>query len=86
VFYWNRPEKSSSAEVDYLAVLEGTVHPIEVKSGASGSLKSLHLFLATYSNCGKAMVFSTRPYADLSEQKITFMPLYCAYSATKAKK
>ncbi|MFA6013184.1 MAG: AAA family ATPase [Desulfobacteraceae bacterium] len=85
VFYWNRPEKSSSAEVDYLAVLEGNVHPIEVKSGASGSLKSLHLFLATYPNGGKAMVFSTRPYADLPEQKITFMPLYCAYSATKAK-
>lgn len=85
VFYWNRPEKSSSAEVDYLAVLEGTIHPIEVKSGASGSLKSLHLFLATYPNGGKAMVFSTRPYADLPEQKITFMPLYCAYSATKAK-
>lgn len=85
VFYWNRPEKSSSAEVDYLAVLEGTIHPIEVKSGATGSLKSLHLFLATYPNGGKAMVFSTRPYADLPEQKITFMPLYCAYSATKAK-
>ncbi len=85
LYYWSRPAKSSSAEVDYLAVLEGTVHPVEVKSGVSGSLKSLHLFLSTYPNCGKAMVFSTRPYADLPEQKITFMPLYWAYSATKKK-
>jgi len=82
LYYWDRQAKSSSAEVDYLAVLEGAIHPIEVKSSGTGSLKSLHLFLATYPNCGRAMVFSTRPYASLPEQKITFMPLYCAYSAT----
>jgi uncharacterized protein len=85
LYYWSRPAKSSSAEVDYLAVLESTVHPVEVKSGVSGSLKSLHLFLSTYPNCGKAMVFSTRPYTDLPEQKITFMPLYWVYSVTKKK-
>ena len=82
LYYWDRQAKSSSAEVDYLAVLNGKIHPVEVKSGATGSLKSLHLFMAAYPDCGKAMVFSDRPYADLPEQRITFMPLYSAYAAT----
>src|SRR3972149_3195564 len=82
LYYWNRQAKSSSAEVDYLAVLNGRIYPVEVKSGAVGSLKSLHLFMAAYPECGKALVFSDRPFADLPEQKITFLPLYCAYTAT----
>ncbi len=28
------------------------------------------------------IVFSTRPYAELPETKITFIPLYFAFSAT----
>ena len=83
LYYWNRQAKSSSAEVDYLAVIEGKIHPVEVKSGAAGSLRSLHLFLASYPECGKALVFSDRPYSDLPEQKITFLPLYSAFAATK---
>lgn len=82
LYYWDRQAKSSSAEVDYLAVIKGKIHPVEVKSGASGSLRSLHMFLDTYNNCGKGLVFSARPYADLPEKNITFVPLYFAYSAT----
>jgi predicted AAA+ superfamily ATPase len=82
LYYWDRQAKSSSAEVDYLAVMNGKIHPVEVKSGAAGSLRSLHLFTAAYPDCGKAMVFSDRPYADLPEQRITFMPLYSAFAAT----
>jgi predicted AAA+ superfamily ATPase len=85
LYYWDRQAKSSSAEVDYLAVLNGKIHPVEVKSGASGSLRSLHLFLASYPECGKALVFSDRPYADLPEQKITFLPLYSAFAATTSE-
>ena len=85
LYYWEREAKNSSAEVDYLAVLNGKIHPVEVKSGATGSLRSLHLFLATYPECGKALVFSDRPYADLPEQKITFLPLYSAFAATKGE-
>lgn len=82
LYYWDRQAKSSSAEIDYLAVLNGRIHPVEVKSGATGSLRSLHLFLATYPECGSALVFSDRPYADLPEQRITFVPLYSAFAAT----
>jgi predicted AAA+ superfamily ATPase len=85
LYYWNRQAKSSTAEVDYLALLEGKVHPVEVKSGASGSLRSLHLFLESYPECGRALVFSDRPYAELPEQNITFLPLYCAFAATRRR-
>ncbi len=51
-YYWKRQAKSSAAEVDYLAVLNGKIHPVEVKSGPTGSLRSLHLFLASYPECG----------------------------------
>ena len=85
LYYWDRQAKSSSAEVDYLAVLNGRIHPVEVKSGATGSLRSLHLFLASYPECGKALVFSDRLYADLPEQKITFLPLYSAFAATRCE-
>jgi hypothetical protein len=82
LYYWDRQAKSSSAEVDYLAVMKGKIHPVEVKSSAAGSLKSMHLFTAAYPDCGQAIVFSDRPYADLPEQRITFMPLYSAFAAT----
>jgi len=46
LYYWNREKKSSSAELDYLISVDDRVIPVEVKSGSTGSLKSLHLFLA----------------------------------------
>jgi predicted AAA+ superfamily ATPase len=82
LYYWNRQAKSSAAEIDYTAVINGRIHPVEVKSGASGSLKSLHMFMDTYKNTGKGIVFSVRPYADLPDKNITFVPLYFAFSAT----
>ena len=43
--FWVREKKESTAEVDYLFPYNGLIIPIEVKSGASGSLKSLHSFM-----------------------------------------
>lgn len=45
LYYWNREERGSSAEIDYLIEHNGIIIPIEVKSGSTGSLKSLHLFM-----------------------------------------
>ncbi len=45
LFYWARESASSNAEVDYLGACGGQVYPIEVKSGATGRLKSMHQFL-----------------------------------------
>lgn len=82
LYYWSRRAKSSSAEVDYVAVIDGRIHPVEVKSGSSGRLKSLHLFLQTYQNSPGGIVFSTRLYEELSTQRVKFIPIYFALSAT----
>lgn len=76
LFYWARNSKSSSAEVDYLTISHSEIFPIEVKSGPSGKLKSLHLMLKQYSNCPKGFVMYSGKYKELPEQKLVFLPLY----------
>jgi hypothetical protein len=78
LFFWARQARNSTAEVDFLAVKNGEIYPVEVKSGASGSLRSLHLCLQTFPNCPAGLVLSTRQYNELPEQKLTFLPLYAA--------
>jgi len=78
LYYWSREERSSSAEVDYLVVQKGSIYPVEVKSGAGGSMKSLHLMLKKYSNCPQGLVLYSGIYKELPEQKLVFMPLYSA--------
>jgi len=78
LFYWSRESRGSSAEVDYLVVHKGNIYPVEVKSGSGGSLKSLHLMLKKYKNCPQGFVLYSGTYKELPEQKLTFMPLYCA--------
>ena len=80
LFYWARNARGSSAEVDYLAIRDGRIVPVEVKSGASGSLRSLHLMLATYPHCADGVVLYSGPYSRLPAQRLTFMPLYYAGS------
>jgi len=43
--YWLREGRSSNAELDFVIALDGKIIPIEVKAGATGSLKSLHQFM-----------------------------------------
>ncbi len=43
--FWVREKNSSTAEVDYIYQYENKLIPIEVKSGATGKLKSLHVFM-----------------------------------------
>lgn len=76
LFYWARDARSSNAEVDYLAVKEGLIYPVEVKSGAGGSLKSLRLMLEAYPNCPCGLVLYDGTYSNRPEQKLRFLPLY----------
>jgi len=43
--YWLREGKANNAEVDFVIALNGQIVPIEIKSGSSGTLKSLHQFM-----------------------------------------
>lgn len=86
LYYWSRQAKSSTAEVDFLIEKQNEIIPIEVKSGASGSLKSMHLLLKTYENLQKGYVFSEAKFGNLMDQKLVFIPLYYAFSIAQNNK
>lgn len=48
LFYWHREEKQSNAEIDFLFLKNRKIIPVEVKSGHSGRMKSLQLFLQSH--------------------------------------
>ncbi len=58
LYYWNREKTGTSSEVDYLVEAHGRIVPAEIKSGTTGSLKSLHVF-ASLKNTGTALRFNT---------------------------
>ena len=60
LYYWQRNEKGSNAEVDYLVQHQNKVVPLEVKAGSTGSLKSLHLFMSL-----KKLSLAVRVNADM---------------------
>jgi predicted AAA+ superfamily ATPase len=64
LYYWNRPAKGSTAEVDFLVQKENRVLPIEVKAGATGRLRSLHMFVQE-KNCDLAYRFNIDPHSIL---------------------
>jgi predicted AAA+ superfamily ATPase len=45
IFFWVSESANSNSEVDFLIPIGGRPVPVEVKSSAAGSLKSLHQFL-----------------------------------------
>lgn len=63
LFYWHREEKGSSAEIDYVMQHGNLVIPIEVKSGNTGGLKSLHVFMGL-----KKYAMAVRINSDLPSQ------------------
>ena len=87
--YWVRQAKTSNAEVDYVISHGPLILPVEVKSGKSGSLKSLHQFV-TKKATPLAVRFDLNPHSiqDVSHQistrngtksanyKLLSLPLY----------
>ena len=45
LYFWEREKKDSSAEVDYVLPVGHQIVPVEVKAGAAGKLRSIHVFL-----------------------------------------
>jgi hypothetical protein len=86
LYYWNRPSKGSTAEVDFLISLDGTVIPVEVKAGKTGRLKSLQMFIqekgspiAVRFNSDIPTIYKTKTSIALKEPKpftLLSLPLY----------
>ena len=45
LYYWQREQRGSQAEIDYLVQIGVHIVPIEVKAGTKGAMQSLHLFM-----------------------------------------
>lgn len=50
--YWQRQKAGATSEIDFLTVKQGKVVPVEVKSGASGAMKSLQVFMSSKESHG----------------------------------
>jgi len=80
LYYWARDERGSSAEVDYLLHKQGEIYPVEVKSGAGGTMRSMHLLLQAYPHIKQGLVLYGGACGERPEQKLRFLPLYFAGS------
>lgn len=73
LFFWQREDKYTQAEVDYIIVRNGKIVPVEVKAGKRGSLQSMYIFLEK-----KGLTFGIRcalePFSAYNE--ILVYPLY----------
>ena len=78
--WWKLDAKNAQAEGDFMVALNDRVQPIEVKSGASGCLKSVHQLLKDFSDVMDAIVLSSAPFGKISQQRIRFLPIYQAGS------
>jgi predicted AAA+ superfamily ATPase len=75
LYYWHRESRASNAEVDYVIQKGEEILPIEVKSGSTGKMQSLHLFLEE-KNRPQGVRISHEGFKEYG--KIKTMPLYAA--------
>lgn len=62
IFYWHREKRASSAEIDYVIPVNNKIIPVEVKSSATGSMKSLKIFMDSKKSQFGVKI-STHPYS-----------------------
>jgi len=74
LYFWQRQARASSAEVDYLIQRHHEILPIEVKSGAPGTLKSLRFFLDEHKRVRYGIRFSALNYAV--DERLFSIPLF----------
>jgi predicted AAA+ superfamily ATPase len=73
LYYWQREKPGSLAEVDYVIQKNEAIIPIEVKSGTTGAMQSLHLFLKE-KNIAYGIRTSLENFAQYGAIKV--IPLY----------
>lgn len=69
---------SNTSEVEFIREIEGSVYPVEVKSGKSGKLKSLNVFSGKYKT-GRRIRIDARNLEFNTAAGMNSYPLYLAY-------
>ena len=72
-FYWQREQKGSNAEVDYVIEHNGSIIPLEVKASKRGSMQSMQLFLKEW-GLKTGIRIAGQPFSTY--QNIKVLPLY----------
>lgn len=80
LFFWNREEKGSTAEVDFVINVDSKIVPIEVKAGSTGRLKSLHIFMDE-KKIEMGVQISQQPFK--LDNSILRLPLYLIGETTR---
>ena len=82
LYYWENLSRGSTAEVDFVITHAMNILPIEVKSGTSGKMKSLRLFIER-KNLQKGIRSSLENFGILSYEsenksqiQISIIPIY----------
>lgn len=75
LFYWHNEGKGTSSEVDYLIQKDSKIIPIEVKSGKTGKMKSMMVFLKQHKS-EYGVRLSLENFSKY--ENILIMPLYSA--------
>jgi len=75
LFYWHNESRGTSAEVDYLIQRDNEIIPIEVKSGKTGKMKSMMVYLEQH-NSKYGIRLSLENFSKY--KNIVIMPLYSA--------
>ncbi len=82
--FWVSEKKDSSSELDFLAMFDGEMIPIEVKSGPTGHLKSLHNFMDTFKGGTAIRLYAGELRSDIvrttkgREYRLLSMPYFLA--------
>jgi len=84
LYYWENTADGTRSEVDYIITRDMKILPIECKSGTSGKMKSLHLFmhnkhLTDAIRCSLenfALLESNDKHDDGAVRRISIIPLY----------
>jgi len=82
LYYWHREKRGSTAEVDYLFNDNGTIKPVEIKSGSSGKMQSMHQFL-NEREATRGIRISMENFGTYD--KIEVIPLYAISNLFKSR-
>jgi predicted AAA+ superfamily ATPase len=83
LYYWHRESAGSKAEIDYVIQKNSGLIPIEVKSGISGGLKSLIIYIKSIKKSYRGVHFSQRSYER--KKLYSSLPLYMVAKLNEEK-
>ena len=61
LYYWQPPKSEGQAEIDFLYESGNRIFPVEVKSGTSGTIKSLHSYVLKKQTTEAIRISSAKP-------------------------